>query len=87
MGELETESLSLSGAAVLGRVGGEMMITDPFVVNLINPSKFLQYGTEAFFAIGVLALGKLLMRRARRAEQAELATGDAHVATDPEKEA
>lgn len=75
------------GAAVLGRVGGEMMITDPFVVNLINPSKVLQYGTEAFFAIGVLALGKLLMYRARRAEQAELATGDAHVATDPEKEA
>jgi YjbE family integral membrane protein len=75
------------GAAVLGRVGGEMMITDPFVVSLINPSKFLQYGTEAFFAIGVLALGKLLMYRARRAEQAELATGDAHVAPDPEKEA
>jgi len=55
------------GAAVLGRVGGEMMITDPVVVNLVNPSKFLQYAAEAFFAVGVLVAGRLLMQRTKRA--------------------
>jgi len=73
------------GAAVLGRVGGEMMITDPFVVNLINPGKFLQYSTEAFFAAGVLVVGKLLMRRARRAEESKVAPDVVHVTTDAEK--
>jgi len=73
------------GAAVLGRVGGEMMITDPFIVNLINPSKFLQYSTEAFFAVGVLVVGKLLMRRARRAEESKVAPDGVHVTTDAEK--
>ena len=73
------------GAAVLGRVGGEMMITDPFIVNLINPSKFLQYSTEAFFAVGVLVVGKLLMRRARRAEESKIAPDGVHVTTDAEK--
>jgi len=50
------------GAAVLGRVGGEMMITDPFIVDLIHPSKILRYTTEAFFTIGVLVAGKLWIR-------------------------
>jgi YjbE family integral membrane protein len=57
------------GAAILGRVGGEMMITDPVVVALLNPGEILQYTTQAFFAIGVLVVGKLLMRRAGRARR------------------
>ena len=51
------------GAAVLGRVGGEMMITDPFIVKLLQPSKWLQYGLELFCLLGVLVVGKLLVRR------------------------
>ncbi len=51
------------GAAVLGRVGGEMMITDPFIVNLLQPSKWVQYGLELFCLVGVLVVGKLLVRR------------------------
>jgi YjbE family integral membrane protein len=51
------------GAAVLGRVGGEMMITDPFIVKLLQPSKSLQYGLELFCLAGVLVVGKLLVRR------------------------
>ena len=47
------------GAAVLGRVGGEMMITDPFITNLLHPAKYVQYGVEAFFTIGVLVAGKI----------------------------
>jgi len=47
------------GAAILGRVGGEMIMTDPFVVELLNPSKVMQYGVEAFFTVGVIVAGKL----------------------------
>jgi len=74
------------GAAVLGRVGGEMMITDPFVANLLNPSKTWQYGTEAFFAVGVLAAGKLLMQRARRAEQKKLLSGGVRVSAESKED-
>jgi len=50
------------GAAVLGRVGGEMMITDPFVIGLLNPSNLLKYAVEIIGAVGVLVVGKLYMR-------------------------
>ncbi|HSB31450.1 MAG TPA: TerC family protein, partial [Candidatus Sulfobium mesophilum] len=49
------------GAAVLGKVGGEMIITDPFTVGLLSPGKALIYGVEIFFAAGVIAAGKLWM--------------------------
>jgi YjbE family integral membrane protein len=50
------------GAAVLGQVGGEMMVTDPFVIELLNPSNILKYSVEAFFTIGVVVAGKLWVR-------------------------
>lgn len=50
------------GAAVLGKVGGEMIITDPFTVNLLQPGKLFIYAMEAFFASGVIIAGKLWMR-------------------------
>jgi len=50
------------GAAVLGKVGGEMIITDPFVVNIIKPGRLLIYSVEAFFAFGVIITGKLWMK-------------------------
>ncbi len=58
------------GAAVLGRVGGEMIITDPWIVEIINPSKALQIACEIIGAVGVLAVAKLYMRWkiARQAE-------------------
>ena len=49
------------GAAILGQIGGEMMVTDPFVVMTINPSKLFQYVVEACFTIGVIVAGKLLI--------------------------
>jgi YjbE family integral membrane protein len=52
----------LIGAAILGRVGGEMMITDPFIEKLIHPGRILEYGVQIFFAAGVIIIGKLLMR-------------------------
>lgn len=67
------------GAAILGKVGGEMIITDPFTVTLLPasllagdltaPVRTLQYGTEAVFAAGVLVAGKLWMRWGMRQEK------------------
>jgi len=37
-------------------------MTDPFVVELLNPSKVMQYGVEAFFTVGVIVAGKLWIR-------------------------
>ncbi|MHC1726585.1 MAG: YjbE family putative metal transport protein [Syntrophobacteraceae bacterium] len=55
------------GSAILGKVGGEMMITDPFVHGLLNPSKITEYGVMIFFTVGVVALGKyLLVSRQKR---------------------
>lgn len=52
----------LLGAAVLGRVGGEMMITDPWVENLLHPSRAVGYGVQIFFTLGVLVVGKYLLK-------------------------
>jgi YjbE family integral membrane protein len=51
------------GAAVLGKVAGELIITDPFVEGLLHPPKFVEYGIQAVFAIGVVVVGKMLQRR------------------------
>ena len=60
------------GAAVLGKVGGEMIITDPFTVNILNPGKLLIYSVEAVFAVGVIITGKLWMKwKISKAEKEE----------------
>jgi len=51
------------GAAVLGKVGGEMMITDPFVEELLHPSQAVEYGVMAFFVIFVIGFSRLLVKR------------------------
>ena len=50
------------GAAVLGRVGGEMMMTDPFIVQKFHPSSIFRYSVEAFFTVGVIIAGKLFLK-------------------------
>jgi YjbE family integral membrane protein len=62
------------GAAILGRVAGEMMITDPFVVKHLQPGPILRYSVEAIFTVGVIVVGKLWLKwqaakQARRTEQ------------------
>ncbi len=70
------------GAAILGKVGGEMIITDQFIVGMLPPSllaleglapaKSLLYAIEAFFAAGVIVAGRFLMRwNTRKQAQAE----------------
>jgi YjbE family integral membrane protein len=51
------------GAAVLGRVAGEMIITDPYIVKLFNnPSHLAGYLLQGFFAIGVVIAGKVWLK-------------------------
>ncbi len=57
------------GAAVLGKVAGEMMITDPWIQKVFQPPAYLVYVTEAAFAVGVIAAGRLLLRWKTAREQ------------------
>jgi YjbE family integral membrane protein len=50
------------GSAVLGKVAGDMIITDPWVHKMLHPSKYLEFGVMALFAVGVIVAGKLLAR-------------------------
>jgi YjbE family integral membrane protein len=52
------------GAAILGKVGAEMILTDPFTVQRVHPSDALRYTAEGLLALGVVAAGRLLSRRA-----------------------
>jgi YjbE family integral membrane protein len=52
----------LVGAAILGKVGGEMIMTDPFVVNLLGTHEILLYAVETILAVGVIVVGKLWMK-------------------------
>jgi YjbE family integral membrane protein len=52
------------GAAILGRVGGEMIMTDPFIVQQFHPVAAARYGVEAFCAVAVVVAGQLWPRSA-----------------------
>jgi YjbE family integral membrane protein len=54
------------GAGILGRVGGEMILTDPFVVRLWHPGNVVRYAVEAALAIAVIAIGKFICEASRR---------------------
>ncbi|OIP91107.1 MAG: tellurium resistance protein TerC [Syntrophaceae bacterium CG2_30_58_14] len=51
------------GAGILGKVGGEMMITDPWVHGLLNPPKWVEYAVMVFFVAFVCVLSKWLSQR------------------------
>lgn len=63
------------GAAVLGKVGGEMMITDHWVHTTFHPSKTVDYGVQIFFTIGVVVLGKWLLKMKIAKEEKLVAEG------------
>jgi YjbE family integral membrane protein len=56
------------GGAILGQVGGDLILTDPFAVRTLHPSTAARWGVEAALAIGVVIGGRLICAaRARRA--------------------
>jgi len=50
------------GAALLGKVGAEMIFTDPVIVGIFNPPAAFRYAMEALFAVGVVVAGRLWVR-------------------------
>jgi YjbE family integral membrane protein len=51
------------GAAILGKVGGEMMVTDPFVANIIHTTKTMEYASMIFFVGVVVITAKIILKR------------------------
>jgi YjbE family integral membrane protein len=51
------------GAAVLGKVAGEMVITDPWIHKTFLPSRATEIAVMIIFTVGVVVVGKLLLRR------------------------
>ena len=64
------------GAAILGRVGGDMIITDPTTVRLLAPSTTVKYAVEAALAAAVVAAGFLLRRAAAQRRLAEVRSAE-----------
>ena len=52
-----------AGAAILGKVGGEMMITDPWVNSMLSPPKWIEYAVMGLFVVFVCALSKWILKR------------------------
>jgi YjbE family integral membrane protein len=51
------------GAAILGKVGAEMMLTDAFVTRTLNPGTVMIYAGEALGIAGVLIASWLVARK------------------------
>jgi YjbE family integral membrane protein len=54
------------GAALLGRVAGQMIVTDAFIVQRFAPSSTLRYSAEAAGSIGVLIAGWWLKKHSSK---------------------
>jgi YjbE family integral membrane protein len=59
------------GAALLGKVGGEMMATDPFVVELLNLPHWAEYASMAVFVVFVCGLSKWILSRRKATGEPE----------------
>jgi YjbE family integral membrane protein len=62
------------GGAILGKVGGDMIITDPFMKQLLNPSIPVRYAVEILCAVGVIVVGKMWIKWQRSKEEGEPVT-------------
>jgi len=62
-----------AGAAILGVVGGDMILTDPVVAAYGTPSTIVKYALKFLFAAGVLGVGRFWLRRdlAKQRQSAE----------------
>jgi YjbE family integral membrane protein len=58
-----------AGAGILGRVGGQLMVGDPWIVSLLHPTAFDEIMVEAFFAVAVLIAGGIVNSRLKRTHQ------------------
>jgi YjbE family integral membrane protein len=63
------------GAAILGKVGGEMMITDPFIADIIHTTQAMEYASMVFFTVAVVVTAKLILKRRAAKARAEISAG------------
>jgi YjbE family integral membrane protein len=56
------------GAAILGKVAAEMILTDPFTQARVHPTHVAVYAAEAVLAVAIIVAGTLWSRRAGRPE-------------------
>jgi YjbE family integral membrane protein len=61
-----------AGAALLGKISGQMIMTDSATMSLLHPSAFAIYCAEAAAAMGVLAAGRVLVERRRRSDATDV---------------
>jgi len=54
------------GAGLLGQVGGEMILTDPWLVSVWNPGELARHAVEAGLALAIIAIGRWLAVQHRR---------------------
>ena len=71
------------GAAVLGKVGGQMMATDPFVVELLKLPHWAEYASMVFFVVFVCGLSKSILNEKKvKCETEPARATDVDVAVD-----
>ncbi len=46
------------GAGILGKVGGDMILRDPFVIGLVHPTDLARYAVDAVLIVVVLLVGR-----------------------------
>ncbi|SPJ14769.1 Integral membrane protein, YjbE family (fragment) [Syntrophobacter sp. SbD2] len=63
------------GAAILGRLGAEMIVTDPVLTPYVNLPAFARYGFEAVCAAGVILAGRISLKRLIGADVSSEGTG------------
>jgi predicted tellurium resistance membrane protein TerC len=61
------------GAGILGKVGGDMMLTDAFARKLMHPSDGLRYAIDAVLIAAIIVAARALSRR-RAPEPRKLAS-------------
>jgi YjbE family integral membrane protein len=62
------------GAAILGKVGGEMMITDPWVESLIHTTKTMEWASIIFFIAFVLVYSRIRQKKVAKQKLEEVNT-------------
>jgi YjbE family integral membrane protein len=51
------------GAGLLGKVGGDMILTDPFVVQTWHPTPLFRYAVSGALVLAVIAAGRMICRK------------------------
>lgn len=66
------------GGAILGKVGGEMIMTDPFIERWLHLGAVMDYTIQAICTVGVVIVGKLWMKWkiAKEEKEAEISEVD-----------